>query len=446
MARRIQNRSTTTNSARRRRAQGLVVSSLMLLPSIAEALPPDGEPIDTSDYTIDFYDGPILAASRIVGLAGSFAPLTEGVAGYAINPASVAMRVPWSRSWIDWELDGSITFPSAITHTDFDNNGDSSYASDAAVFATFGAGLQFGYWGIGLSFDLSDFELQSRAGSPLTLDVSLLRANLVAGFSVLDGQLVFGFGAGVHGIDLTLSGESADGGDDALASVAGAVVQFGSAWAPVALPIRMGLAIRVPVPSDESDAPDIDADENGNYVAAGYYLPRRISVPVEINAAVALQLFRPLNVRWDNPRSRVYQNPGAVAEGKEPTAKDSGGKFLVSAALKVTLPVEDGIGVESFLLQRVERSGQSTSYSPRLGVEGEPWPRWLVLRGGTYLEPTRFENSSARLHATAGFDLHLPLEWSLFGLLDDDTTFRIGGAADAAERYFGWTASFGVWH
>ena len=41
--------------------------------------------------------------------------------------------------------------------------------------------------------------------------------------------------------------------------------------------------------------------------------------------------------------------------------------------------------------------------------------------------------------------VHVPVDWSVFGLFDDDTTFRVGGALDSAQRYFAWTASFGVW-
>jgi hypothetical protein len=120
-------------------------------------------------------------------------------------------------------------------------------------------------------------------------------------------------------------------------------------------------------------------------------------------------------------------------------------KLLLSAAVKVTLPIENGVGLESFFRQRVERSGESTSFSLRLGAEGEIWPGQLLVRAGTYYEPTRFETSSPRLHATAGFDIHIPIQWTVFGLFDDGTTFRIGGAVDAASRYFGWGLSVGIW-
>jgi hypothetical protein len=435
-------------------ARWLVLGMLATLATPALALGPNGAPIDTSDYTIDFYEGPILAGSRIIGLAGSFAPLAEGVVGYAVNPASVAMRVPWSHTWVDWELDGSLTLPSSITNTDFDNNGTAGFARNAAAFATLGAGMQLGAWGIGANFDLSSFQLAARETSGAGLDVSLIRVNVVGGYAPFDGQLVFGLGIGVRAIDLSLA--SSDDGDASLASVDGIDVTLGAVWAPVSLPIRMGASVRLPIPNDDSGAPEgVTADANGNYVAAGYYLPRHVAAPLEINGAIALQLLRPLNVRWQNPhvglrppatqKQLPSQPPASELEAPLPSAHELGGKLLVSAALKVTLATENGLGMESFLRQVVERSGQRASFSPRLGLESEPWPGWVIVRGGTYVEPTRFEASTARLHGTAGLDIHIPLLWNMFGLLDDDTTFRVGGAVDGAARYFGWTFSLGIW-
>jgi hypothetical protein len=121
------------------------------------------------------------------------------------------------------------------------------------------------------------------------------------------------------------------------------------------------------------------------------------------------------------------------------------GKLLISGGAKITLPVEDGVGMDSFLEQRVERSGEKVTLQPNLGLEGEVWPGYLVLRGGSYLEPSRFENGSSRLHGTAGLDVRIPIEWSVFGIFDDDNTFRVGGAIDYTVRYFGWGVSVGIW-
>jgi hypothetical protein len=54
------------------------------------------------------------------------------------------------------------------------------------------------------------------------------------------------------------------------------------------------------------------------------------------------------------------------------------------------LPVADAVGIESFLTQRVERSGRSTTVSPRIGVETEPWVNVFILRAGSYYEPSAF--------------------------------------------------------
>jgi hypothetical protein len=81
--------------------------------------------------------------------------------------------------------------------------------------------------------------------------------------------------------------------------------------------------------------------------------------------------------------------------------------LLLSASLVISGRVQDGVGVESFLGQTVNRSGGAIVYSPRLGAESEVWEDRLKLRAGSYLEPSRFATSDARLHATLGGDLRL---------------------------------------
>jgi hypothetical protein len=122
-------------------------------------------------------------------------------------------------------------------------------------------------------------------------------------------------------------------------------------------------------------------------------------------------------------------------------------KLLISTAVVVTGPVDGGVGVESFLQRRVKRSGQSPSFSPRLGLEVEPIPHRLQLRGGTYLEPTRFRGNSfgGRHHVTMGLDLRVA-NWNVFGLFPEDTPWRVGGALDVARDYLGWSATLGIWH
>ncbi len=426
----------------------VIVLGIVGIAAPAHALGPNGSAIDTSDYTIDLHEGPILSNSRIIGLAGAYAPLIEGVAGYAVNPASVAARVPWSRSWVDWEVDGSITLPSSITGTDFDNNGDQSFANNAASFVMLGAGIQFGSWGLGFRAEGSFYDVQSRGAATAGLDMSvaLTRINLVAGYAFFDGQLMLGTGLVLDIVELEPPLIATEENQPPAADVQGASVQVGAIWAPAALPVRMGVGARVPVADEEAAPGGVSPNETGSYVAEGYYFPSRMEVPAEIHGALALQWLRPLNARWENPRLRPYQTADELVDAERTrAASQRRSKLLVAGAVKVTLPAKNGVGIESFFSQNVERSGEKTTISPRFGVESEPIPGWFVVRGGTYLEPTRFSTSNERLHGTAGLDIHIPILWNMFGLLDEDTTFRVGGAVDGAERYFGWSVSLGIW-
>jgi hypothetical protein len=115
---------------------------------------------------------------------------------------------------------------------------------------------------------------------------------------------------------------------------------------------------------------------------------------------------------------------------------------------------EDAVGLESFFSQQaslvggvpgadLKRSGQRITYSPRLGLEGEPVTDRMQTRIGTYIEPSRF-GGLARQHFTFGFDVKL-LAWSLFGLAKDQV-WRIGGVVDLAPRYQSFGVSLGAWH
>jgi hypothetical protein len=488
------------------RRTGLFVVALcagVASPRSARALGEQGEPIDTSDYTLDLYEGPVLASSRVMGIAGAYVPLSNGVQGYIWNPAAVAVRQPWSQTWFDFDLDGGFTLPSSITGFDFDNNGDDRFANEAAYFLTGGGGLLFGNLGVGVNVTLNQYRVQSRT-SDQGLNVNVSQLLVVTGYAFFHGQLVAGLGISANAVGLTQE----DGTQ--VASVVGPAGHLGVVWAPIPLPIRVGASVRASLPASatpESAPEGIEADEDGNYVTEGYVLPRTVTLPTEIHAGVALSLFRRMNFGWLSPRDDPHmtsrevrraheaelerfreerarrldeaERAGASEAAKEtleasldvaeeklseegdarydeaaerdrqrrlrPYREMTREKILVSAAVKVTLPTVDGVGLESFLRQEVERSGEKVTASPRLGVESEVIPGYLLLRGGSYLEPSRFRTGTSRFHGTGGLDVRIPIEWSVFGLLDDDTTFRVGGAVDGAPRYFGWAVSAGIW-
>jgi hypothetical protein len=120
---------------------------------------------------------------------------------------------------------------------------------------------------------------------------------------------------------------------------------------------------------------------------------------------------------------------------------------LLTGSLELLGAVDDGVGVESFLERRVQRSGGDVSWSPRFGVESEVIPHWTRLRSGVYLEPSRFADSphGARPHWTMGLDQRL-FASELFGLLSQGSTFRASGSLDVSRSYFSWSVAAGMWH
>ena len=92
------------SKARRNRASARVGSLALVVlawaPSTgASQLGPNGDPIQTSNYSIDLTRGVVISTSRVVGLSGAATSLAQGVEGGLQNPAAVAYRGP---QWPDW--------------------------------------------------------------------------------------------------------------------------------------------------------------------------------------------------------------------------------------------------------------------------------------------------------------------------------------------------------
>src|SRR6478672_3195507 len=82
-------------------------------PSVARADGPlgaRGTPIQTSDYTLDLFQGPVLASSRVTAMGGAYAGLAEGAEGIPFNAAAASQRNAYSTTATDYELNAGITF------------------------------------------------------------------------------------------------------------------------------------------------------------------------------------------------------------------------------------------------------------------------------------------------------------------------------------------------
>ncbi|HVJ17798.1 MAG TPA: hypothetical protein VM686_20390 [Polyangiaceae bacterium] len=467
----------------------------------------DGELIRTNSYSIDLYTGPVLASSRVTGLAGAFVAMAEGVDGDLQNPASPAVRFPYSRSFFDYDLGVGISFPGARSNTDFFNSssGQTGLQSDF-LFVNFALNLQFGRWGFGLTTDLQQFSLDRSESADvgvrrdqLASQVAVARTQLAYGFA--DNQLVVGVGSRTGTLSVTNDSANQAAERD-LFSTVGAGIETGFVWKPNDYQFRIGGAFRSAITTQAEPGSRVRVLYPGE-AENELWLPEQVSLPWDLNLGVAVQFGpRPLNPRWVDPdellvrvqrylawrvrereRRRQYELDEARRAGRDVAAvraaldtelsmqealdqeylarsealvdRKLAGRYaemrrfhvLVMASLLISGSVDDAVGVESFLERRVQRSGESVSLSPRAAVETEAIPHWTRLRGGYYFEPSRFETSlnGARQHFTAGFDQKL-FPWTVFGLFEEGTAWRAGGAIDLARDYLGWGIAVGIWH
>jgi hypothetical protein len=277
--------------------------------------------------------------------------------------------------------------------------------------------------------------------------------------------------------------------------------EFGGVYKPEALPLRLGVAYRTPIITQASYSDKLLPNANGDLVldrtdGSSIYLPKSVSSPWDFNFGFAVQFgARPLNHRWredeelikrqtlerdlreldyEQDRDRAlslsrsdaerrvirakYQKQIAAEERtleiallKVKTAIEKQltdmNRFYVQVAASMLLSgsVENAVGVESLVVQNVQRSGQHTVVSPRLGVEVGVLPNYLKLRAGTYLEPTRFDDAKPRMHATGGLDVKLAV-WNVLGLWPDNYMWRLGLGVDSARDYFTWGLTIAGWY
>ena len=80
---------------------------------------------------------------------------------------------------------------------------------------------------------------------------------------------------------------------------------------------------------------------------------------------------------------------------------------IVMASLLFTGGEPNAVSITGFIDQQRIPYGSRFSVSPRIGVEAEMIKNWLMVRAGSYLEPSLFEDVPYRAHFTGGLDLKL---------------------------------------
>ncbi|HEY6729291.1 MAG TPA: hypothetical protein VI197_35010, partial [Polyangiaceae bacterium] len=453
--------------------------------------------------SIDFFEGPVYSGARVVGLGGAYVAVAEDVDGDLHNPAAPAVRPFHSTDSFDYWLGFAVAFPADIENMDFFNSGSPTAVNGAQqdfVFATPALNLQWGTFGLGATLALQNYGIGDAPATadapPATLRIAVETRHLQAANSFMDGQLILG--AGLRVLTQVVEARTEDF-SRRLFRTSGSGGEIGLLYRPNDQPLRFGFAFRSAIETQPEFSKDLLPDDNGDVtISRGddvMYLPEQVSSPWDVNFGAAVQIGRNFNPVWrsstdraeravlhyrtrelDREDERQRRLAAATTEGERSAIDDELDAaqqsddelleravdnarlltqvenaampphyLLVSAALVISGPAEEAVGVDSFLSQVVNRSGREVVVSPRVGAESEVWPRLLKLRAGTYLEPTRFATSSPRWHATAGCDVRL-IRWNLLGLWPDDYLWRVSASADVSERYFVWGLSIGGWY
>ncbi len=421
----------------------------------------------------------------MVGVGGAYVASAEDIEGAAVNSAAPAVRDPYSTSWFELGLGAGISFPSAFSNSDFDNHGDNASLppghASAGSFTDLGLGLQLQLGALGFSAtgDLQQYQISSSTAQSLTLQIGRWKA--LGAYGLFHGQLVVGAGARIVTMQILQSAGSN------LLTMTGVGPEVGALYMPTGQRFRLGATARAPVSGGIFGSDNVTTTSAGVRQVGGLVLPGSVTQPWEIEAGVALQLGpRPLNPGWIDPheqeaplraeieadraeRARVYQDElarAAPADRARLSAEQMDAekalrgledhhlqdeserlksirkaryrnwpreKILMLASVLMTGPSDAAVSVEGFLDQRAEAVGTTVAFTPRLGLEGEPIPGQLVLRTGSYLEPSRYEGSHPRQHFTFGADIHLfPL--TFWGLLPD-ADWKLALVVDLAPRY-----------
>lgn len=444
--------------------------------------------------------GPVLAPSRVLGLGGAYQGIAEGLPGFAVSAAAPAVRPAWSWDWFDYDLDASISVPNAFRRIDdleYDGVAE-GFNYSGFVFVTLGAAAQLGPWGIGVTTDLSRFDLTpDRGAGEESFRGFLSKTKLLAGRSFFDGDLVIG--GGLRHIGFDVSGTTPDGDTKSLVTVQGMAPEVGFLFRPAEHSYRIGATYRMAVSTGKPGPEDVEKVDR-------WWIPQSVNAPWEVDIGVAMQGgARPLNVRWanshedrehflddirrarerraierasvlsamssetppetrDKRRKQLEADDASIRVLEEEEVREFGRRYarmarrkyeaiprehiLFTLGLLIVGPTADGISLESFFVQTIRRAGAVVTYSPRAGVETELIPNVLRPRVGTYIEPSRFtlepDWKAFRQHVTAGFDLNL-FRWRVFGLYDEGTSWRVTMAVDVTSNYWNYGLSVGIW-
>src|SRR5690606_33498287 len=98
---------------------------------------------DTNDYNIDLFTGPVLGASRIVGMGGAHTAIASGIDGAAYNPAGYAERVEKEINFFAFDITAGLQLGGLFRNNDIENNGTRGLRGADIIQAGLGMRFQF---------------------------------------------------------------------------------------------------------------------------------------------------------------------------------------------------------------------------------------------------------------------------------------------------------------
>ncbi|MCB9549453.1 MAG: hypothetical protein H6706_26930 [Myxococcales bacterium] len=366
----------------------------------------------TRRVRVDFYQGPIVSSSRVIGLGGAYVGIAEGADGHLVNPAAFAVRYPYTADdWYDWDFAFS-WLNLAGGEIDLDQSGRTGDFEKAQLLQA-GVNFKLGRHGFGFHLLSQSFDLAREVdGADTAVTYGQTQGGLGYAYAFQDGQLIVGgiLGGGTAEVRFTESNET-------IASITGGGSQVGVLYAPFDASWRLGSSLRSEIIGKEAE---------GRAEVVGSLVPTEVVVPSELSIGGSY--------RWGerpyNPR------PGFGDRPRAPASPLSRRYILVAADMVLTGKVDDAVSARAFLDGDGRRAGADPALSLRGGVESEILPDLVALRCGTYFEPSRLRAGAGRWHATAGADLHVDWGWA----------WKIAGVFDGADGYLNWGLGVGFWH
>lgn len=412
-------------------ASGLLVAAVASFSGAAKA--------QSDSSSVDTARGALTGSTRRIGLGGAFVALADDTEGVAINPASVALRLPYS--WSTWDYGFGIDFAVGawLPKNDLYNQGSAEgQKKSAALFGSVAAVLYGGHFGIGMAAEAqrnaaTRADQEQGVSRSFAANFGLVHTNL--GYGFIDGQLLLGAGARFVGMSFDRASSSS------ALSTAGVGYETGVIIKPAFARYRLAASYKSPIDASVST-------DAGSSV---------VHVPWELSLGFAYQLgARTFNPRFESvdefvrlghPHTEPSKADIAAAERElfERYERQQRRYVLFSTELALAEGNGERLGVEKLWTKRSAVSGSRPVIVPRVGIESEVVAHILRLRAGSYYEPERVDLQPARVHGTGGFDVRL-FEWDVFGLVKPFDWWQLSVAADAARAYLNTSFSIGFWH